>query len=72
MHQLMFHLEFAEKDDKLECVKVTPPQIDSMLIDKYAQKFLIHAQDFSMAFLALFQDSVSNNAVQPPPESRRG
>jgi hypothetical protein len=71
-HQLMFHLEFAEKDDKLECVMVTPPQIDSLPVDQYAQKLLKHAQGFSTAFLALFRDSVSNNAVQPTPESRRG
>ena len=54
MHQLMLHLEFAEKGDKLEFTKVTPPQIDSMLIDEYAQKVLKHAQGFSSAFLALF------------------
>jgi hypothetical protein len=71
MHQLMFHLEFAEKDDKLACVKVTPPQIDSMLIDQYAQKVLKHAQEFSSAFLTLLRDAVSNNAVQPTPESER-
>jgi large subunit ribosomal protein L3 len=40
--------------------KVTPPQIDSMLIDQYAQKLLKHAQEFSSAFLALFRDAVSN------------
>ena len=56
----MLHLEFAEKDDKLACVKVTPPQIDSMLIDQYAHKVLKHAKEFSSAFLALFRDAVSN------------
>lgn len=60
MHQLMFHLEFAEKDGKLACVKVTPPQIDSMLIDQYAQKILKHAKEFSSAFLELFLGPVSN------------
>jgi hypothetical protein len=60
MHQLMFHLEFAEKDHKLECINVTPPQIDSMLIHQYAQRVLKHAQEFSLAFLALFREVVSN------------
>ncbi len=64
LHQLMFHLEFVEKGDKLECVKVTPPQIDSMLIDQYAHKVLKHAQEFSLEFLALFQDAVSNKRVE--------
>ncbi len=72
MHQLMFHLDFATKGDKLACVRVTPPQIDSMLIDQYAQKILKNAKEFSSAFLALFRDAVSNNAVQPTPERRRG
>jgi hypothetical protein len=63
MHQPMFHLKFAEKDDKLACVKKTPPQIDSMLIDQYAQKVLKHAQDFSSAFLDLFRGAVSNNRL---------
>jgi hypothetical protein len=68
MHQLMFHLEFAEKDGKLVCVKVAPPQIDSLPIDQYAQEILKHVQEFSSAFLALFREAaLSNNAVQPTP-----
>lgn len=54
MHQLMFHLEFAEKDGNLVCVQITPPQIDSLPIDQYAQKVLKHTREFSSAFLALF------------------
>lgn len=54
MHQLMFHLEFAENDGNLVCVKITPPQIDSLPIDQYAQKVLKHTREFSSAFLALF------------------
>lgn len=56
MHQLMFHLEFAEEHGKLVCVKVTPPQINSLPIDQYARKILKHAQEFSSAFLALFRE----------------
>jgi hypothetical protein len=58
MQQLMFHLEFVEKGDRLVCKKVTPPEIDSSPMDEYAQKVLKHAQEFSLAFLALFQGSV--------------
>src|SRR4030042_6836858 len=73
MDQLMFHLEFVEKDDKLACVKVTPPPIDSMLIDQYAQKVLKHTREFSSAFLALFRDAGSNkrlHRIANKPESR--
>lgn len=58
MQQLMFHFEFAEKGDRLVCKKVTPPEIDSLPMDEYAQKVLKHAQEFSSAFLALFRGSV--------------
>jgi hypothetical protein len=58
MHQLMFHLAFAEEGDGLICKKVTPPQIGSLPMDEYAQKVLKHAQEFSSAFLALIRGSV--------------
>jgi hypothetical protein len=70
MHQLMFHLEFAEKDGKLICVKVTPPQVDSLAVDQYARGVLKHAQEFSSAFLALLQEAaVSKSVVQLTPGS---
>ena len=53
--QLMFHLEFAQKYDRLVCKKVTPPEIDSLPIDKYAEKVLNHAKEFSSEFIGLLQ-----------------
>lgn len=61
MHQVMFQIEFTEKDGKLVDKKVIPPQIDSVPIDRYAQDVLKHARDFSLAFLALFQEAVVSN-----------
>jgi hypothetical protein len=69
MHQLMFHLEFSEQGDQLICVKITPPQIDSLPIDQYAQTVLNYAQDFSSAFLALFREAVPNSAAERPVHS---
>ena len=66
MQQLMFHLEFAEKDGMLVCKKVIPPQIDSVPIDQYAQNVLKHAKEFSSAFLALFQETVVSNQRLDP------
>lgn len=53
MHQLMFHLEFAEEDNVLECVKVNPPEIDGKPIHLYAQEVLRQAAAFSTSFLGL-------------------
>ena len=61
MQQLMFQLEFAEKDATLVSKKIILPKIDSMPIDQYAQKVLKYAQEFSSAFVALFQETVVSN-----------
>lgn len=66
MHQVMFQIEFEEKDGKLIGEKVIPPQIDSVPIDRYARDVLNHAQDFSSIFLALFREAlVSNQRLDP-------
>jgi hypothetical protein len=53
MHQLMFHLDFAEKDNVLECVKVSPPEIDGKPVHLYAQEILRQVTVFSTSFLRL-------------------
>lgn len=55
MHQLMFHLEFAEEGEGLVCKKISPPDIDSLSMDEYAQRVLRNVQGFSAAFLALLR-----------------
>jgi hypothetical protein len=58
IHQLMFHIEFAEQGGGLICTNVTPPQIDSLPMDEYAEKVLKHAHEFSSAFLSTVRGSV--------------
>ncbi|MFC1509192.1 hypothetical protein ACFL60_05850 [Candidatus Omnitrophota bacterium] len=53
MHQLMFNLEFSEKDGTLFCDKVHPPVINSKPIHVYAQGTLKQITEFSSHFLAL-------------------
>lgn len=66
MHQLMFHLEFAEKANTIVCVKAHPPEIDSKLIHLYAQDILKQATVFSTSFLWLLREpAVSNNSMGP-------
>jgi hypothetical protein len=50
MHQLMFKLEFAEKDGSLMFVRAYPPHIDSKPIHKFAQEILDQATEFSAKF----------------------
>ncbi|MEE8266423.1 MAG: hypothetical protein V3R62_08750 [Acidiferrobacterales bacterium] len=60
MHQLMFHLEFSEKDGKLSCQKINAPAIESESIDEYAQQVLEFVQAFTFNFIELVK-VVSNN-----------
>ena len=53
MHQLMFNLELAEKDDLLVCIKAHPPEINSRPIHLYAMDTLKEVTAFSSSFIGL-------------------
>lgn len=53
MHQLMFNLEFAQKNGALVFVKAHPPEIDSKPIHHFAQSTLEQSTAFASAFLKL-------------------
>lgn len=53
MHQLMFRLEFSEKNGKLVCQTINSPAIESESIDEYAQRMLGFAETFTSSFLEL-------------------
>lgn len=55
MSQLMLHFDCEEKDGRLVCTRITPPIIDSMPIDQYAQHTFEQARIFASAFVALLQ-----------------
>lgn len=71
--QLMLHFDCEEKDGKLVCTRINPPSIDSTPIDQYTQRTLKQARTFASELISLLQDvAVSNNGVQPTPDSGRG
>ncbi len=57
MNQLMFQLHFMEQGNSLTCVKINPPVIGSMAIDKYADQILKNIQTFSYDFLGLLSEN---------------
>jgi hypothetical protein len=57
MHQLMFRLEFQEKEEGLSCHKIHPPEISLKPIHAYAQETLKQTREFSSEFLALVSNS---------------
>ena len=71
MHQLMFRLEFSEKNGKLACQKINPPAIESESIDEYAQRMLGFAEAFTSSFLELAM-AMPTNTLQLTPASGRG
>lgn len=56
MHQLMFNLEFVEKDGALVCVKAHPPEINERPIHIFAQETLQRATILSSSFLGALQN----------------
>lgn len=61
MHQLMFRLEFSEKEGQLVCTKVNPPAIESEPIDQYAQRILKLVQAFTSTFIGQLKEAASNS-----------
>lgn len=53
--QLMFQLSLLAKNRKLRCTGVSPPEVDSEPIDRYAARVLDEAQSFVSAFLGLLK-----------------
>jgi hypothetical protein len=71
MHQLMFRLEFSEKNGKLACQKINPPAIESESIDEYAQRMLGFAQSFTSSFIELAK-AMPTNTLHPTPANGGG
>jgi hypothetical protein len=61
MHQLMFHLEFVEKDGSLVFVRAHPPQVDSTPIHKFAGEVLEHLTAFCSDLLKLVGEKATSN-----------
>ncbi len=61
MHQLMFHLEFAEKNGSLIFVRAHPPHIESTPINKFANEVLDQATSFCSHFLGLLNEKAVSN-----------
>ena len=61
MHQLMFNLEFAQKDDSLIFVRAHPPEIESKPIHQFANSTLEQATQFCSSFLALLNEKAASN-----------
>ena len=61
MHQLMFHLEFTQKNGALIFVKAHPPEIDSTPIDRFAQKTLEQLTVFVREFLGILHGKAVSN-----------
>lgn len=59
MHQLMFVLEFAERNGFLVCVNTHPPQIESQAVHSYALRTFEQITAFSNQFLALARGATS-------------
>ncbi len=73
MFQLMFMLEFIERNGKLVCVEAHPPAIGGERIDQYAQHVLEDVDRFTSEFIRLLGEiSVTNNREQPMPTDERG
>jgi len=61
MHQLMFHLEFAEKHGSLIFVRAHPPHIESTPIHKFAGEVLEQTTVFCSALLKLLNEKGVSN-----------
>ena len=61
MHQLMFHLEFTQKNGVLIFVRAHPPEIDSTPIDRFAQRTLEQVTVFVRAFLGILHGKAVSN-----------
>lgn len=61
MHQLMFHLEFAEKNGSLVFVRAHPPHIESTPIQKFANEVLDQSRVFSSNLLSLLNEKAVSN-----------
>jgi hypothetical protein len=59
--QLMFRLDFIEQEGKLVCAEVSPPAIDSEVIDRYAERVLAYAREFSSDLLGLLNKGAGPN-----------
>ncbi len=69
MFQLMFMLEFIEKNGKLIFVEAHPPAIGGERIDQYAQHVLEDVDHFTFNFIRLLGKSRNEKGAQPmPPE----
>ena len=53
--QLMFQLEFTERNNRLLCTRVNPPTVGSETIDRYADRVLGQALAFSSELLGLLK-----------------
>ena len=61
MHQLMFRLEFVQKNGDLIFLKAHPPEIDSIPIDSFAQKVLAQLTVFVQEFLGILHGKAVSN-----------
>ncbi len=61
MHQLMFSLEFVQKNGSLIFVRARPPEINSKPIHHFAQAVLEQSKAFSSNFLALLNEKAVSN-----------
>jgi len=61
MHQLMFSLEFSQKNGSLVFVRAHPPEINAKPIHHFAQAVLEQATAFSSNFLALLNEKAGSN-----------
>ncbi len=59
MQQLMFGMDFAERDGSLVCVKAHPPQIELKPIHSYAASTLSQLTRFSAEFVALTRGAMT-------------
>lgn len=57
MFQIMFRLEFLEKDGKISWEKPTPPSVGEDSINTFVSKKLTHIQQFSTDFLKLLKEA---------------
>jgi len=61
MHQLMFHLEFAEKGGSLIFVRAHPPHIESTPIHQFANEVLDRTTTFCSNLLTLLNEQAVSN-----------
>lgn len=61
MHQLMFHLEFTEKNGALIFVRAHPPHIESTPIHKFANEVLNQTTGFCSGLLKMLNEKAVSN-----------